>query len=1305
MVRLLYLMAMIACLGSPLCAAEFLEDFENGVDAAASYHRPPNDVTIVAGTDSPFSGKQYARAELPGKRNLEGFAISAVGLTGGRLATATAQVRGQGELWLCLISRNGWLYSPRTVTLTDQWREVSLSKVLTARDTTLGVNFLTRKAHAAVFEVDRVEVALAPELQVYDAEVGPWLLEAEDYAMQRNTVANEPNASGGAVCRAGAWLSLGGLPFPRTSRPVTVYAKVKSAHANDSFRLMTTQGGHKQSLRAMNADEPNQWRWLAFGPLVAGEVGDCFVFESFREKDSVGDASIDCLVISTREGLSAEELAAAAPLAGSRPMALVAQAETPPSIDGKADDACWRHTVALRGFVGVGGTFPAQAETTVRLCYDQTHLYAFFQCDEPILNVAQQRRHEFLARVTDRDGNVSEDDAVVMLLQSEPGKPVYDFTVNALGAVADAKCQDGNLWATRDIAWNSRTEARGMIGEDVWTVEMAIPWADLGGPPQVGDAWRAVVGRLARARRESTSWNLSNRGLHDPVQMGRLVFGGPAIGLTLNGPSGLQIGRNELTAAVQSRPGACQGLYLFSHLALPAAMQHDIRFAAVSSEARAETLTFDVPAESELQTAFGALDAATLQPLYLTPRFPRAVKISSATLRIASEGPYELHVNDELVSRGAKAGVQEVNVPLRRGANVVALKLLEGTAAVRIEAGDHGVGSEAWKMADDGPKALASATDDGDWPNAAVIGRHAQLGAVVGRPGRPTVLRHTLLLQKTRIWPTPDPAFYVAQGVTSHVVVITDGLKNRKLRDWTTYMAVPLDYEVVGSTGFYGTTNEAQPKFHCEPLGETQVQGRPMRVVKITADKRLLSGRHLIMSQFQAFVRYVGPAQPAESETTFLIWSEANGGSVTEGPQSFKVRLLPEVQGRQAKKLFWQLWGGWLSNMDDPAMREHVLAAAQEAGFTNIVGGDQWTTDRAPHYGMTHTVGINFESWNINLRPYLEKNLDARLINQKGEPNDTLMCTSFLLADGWTGAEAALKDRLDKSHPHCVDYDYEYGPANGPHSCYCPRCLSAFREFAGLGADVALDATVVRSDYWSQWIDFMAHRAARVCKRFKESVQRLYPGTRFSVYSGYQTPENPERYGIDWRYIGDLQAADHAGCGYGRPVEAIAATIEALKGIPLVGGALLVPYDTSATTPQRPLNPAWLLRVLLDSTGGVLVYERSTMDGRSWHAMGEATRLAAAHEDVFLNGRRSELPGHDLSHVQVVAHGKTTLVCVLNPTGAPVNYRIALPLAAGAGREFYGERPVAAGEVVDITLEAGRAAVYVLSTTLPDRRD
>jgi hypothetical protein len=118
------------------------------------------------------------------------------------------------------------------------------------------------------------------------------------------------------------------------------------------------------------------------------------------------------------------------------------------------------------------------------------------------------------------------------------GRNVLDFTVNALGTIADAKCAGPDLWETRDVHWNSGARAAGVIGETSWTVEMAIPFADLcGRTPHLGEAWQACLGRIARARKETTSWNPSDRGFHDPYVLGTLVFGGPGPGVVLTAPA------------------------------------------------------------------------------------------------------------------------------------------------------------------------------------------------------------------------------------------------------------------------------------------------------------------------------------------------------------------------------------------------------------------------------------------------------------------------------------------------------------------------------------------------------------------------------------------------------------------------------------------------------------------------------------------------------------------------------------------------------------------------------------------------
>lgn len=289
----------------------------------------------------------------------------------------------------------------------------------------------------------------------------------------------------------------------------------------------------------------------------------------------------------------------------------------------------------------------------------------------------------------------------------------------------------------------------------------------------------------------------------------------------------------------------------------------------------------EVTEEAELQVSHGILDAATLQPLYLTPVLTRTVKSTVATVTLACDGPYELLLNDELLHRGQQAETMEIKAPLQKGANVFALRLRNGTAAVNIEAPGLESRSVNWKMSfGDKTDATSPTTDDSTWETATKVGEHPTLGDIIGRPRKPVLLRHTLLWEKTRIWPTPEPAFYIARNCNQHLTVIADGLPRRKLIDWTVYLAVPPEFEILGSTGYYGNV-DYQPSFLCTQLGEQMVGGRKMQVARIVANKPVMTGRHYIFSLFNVFVRTRQGLDEAESEeTAFVYWAEANDGTV-----------------------------------------------------------------------------------------------------------------------------------------------------------------------------------------------------------------------------------------------------------------------------------------------------------------------------------------------------------------------------------------------------------------------------------------
>ncbi|MBC8870014.1 MAG: hypothetical protein H8E44_11380 [Planctomycetes bacterium] len=270
---------IVACFVVLACASsawsqQWTESFENGLGNAKPYHRNDARAELEIASDVRADGKQFLRATLPGKRKLEGVNVTATALSGGRLATVTAKVRGTGQIWLCLISANGWLYSPHTVPLTDQWQAIELSKVLIIRDKTLGIHFLSRDIQqGATFEVDDIQVTLADPPKVVDAQVGPWRLEAEDFTLRRSYVAQDESASGGRSVGSGQYCRLVQMPFPRTSRPVTVYLRVKAGSGDEEYRLITTQGGNTQFLGSARPKPGRHWQWVRFTAVHAGEVG------------------------------------------------------------------------------------------------------------------------------------------------------------------------------------------------------------------------------------------------------------------------------------------------------------------------------------------------------------------------------------------------------------------------------------------------------------------------------------------------------------------------------------------------------------------------------------------------------------------------------------------------------------------------------------------------------------------------------------------------------------------------------------------------------------------------------------------------------------------------------------------------------------------------------------------------------------------------------------------------------------------------------------------------------------------------
>lgn len=217
------------------------------------------------------------------------------------------------------------------------------------------------------------------------------------------------------------------------------------------------------------------------------------------------------------------------------PIATAGKTAVAPALDGVLDDACWaRDAAVLRGFVSLDGARSASPPTDARLCWDDARLYVGVRCVEPQVK-------SLLARCTARDDGVWRDDCVELFLDTNLDRTsYYHVIVNSIGTVYDETVPGGP-------AWNADLQVAARVGEDEWTVELAIPWSDLGGAPESGATWGVNVGRERYAgATDLSAWSSTYGTFLVPDRFGTLRFAEQPGGLAWELPAEPGFGRNEL---------------------------------------------------------------------------------------------------------------------------------------------------------------------------------------------------------------------------------------------------------------------------------------------------------------------------------------------------------------------------------------------------------------------------------------------------------------------------------------------------------------------------------------------------------------------------------------------------------------------------------------------------------------------------------------------------------------------------------------------------------------------------------------
>ncbi|MBI3408092.1 MAG: PQQ-dependent sugar dehydrogenase [Planctomycetes bacterium] len=177
--------------------------------------------------------------------------------------------------------------------------------------------------------------------------------------------------------------------------------------------------------------------------------------------------------------------------------------ELPIKIDGKGNDAAWKHAQTIDNFylpwLGKNAR-PAKTKTSAKLLWDREYLYFFADMEDT----------DLYADVTEHDGQLWDNDVFELFFKPADNKPgYYEFQVNAAGAILDMFLPRRGAGGyqrykkDRDFHIEAKVHLRGTLNnwtdkDEGWSVEGKIPWKDFlptGGRPEVGEKWKFALCR------------------------------------------------------------------------------------------------------------------------------------------------------------------------------------------------------------------------------------------------------------------------------------------------------------------------------------------------------------------------------------------------------------------------------------------------------------------------------------------------------------------------------------------------------------------------------------------------------------------------------------------------------------------------------------------------------------------------------------------------------------------------------------------------------------------------------------------
>lgn len=471
------------------------------------------------------------------------------------------------------------------------------------------------------------------------------------------------------------------------------------------------------------------------------------------------------------------------------------------------------------------------------------------------------------------------------------------------------------------------------------------------------------------------------------------------------------------------------------------------------------------------------------------------------------------------------------------------------------------------------------------------------------------MLTKNLLCDTSKVWPdwTAGAGLFIPAGRIQQILFYPFVPQGAKNIDYTMTFDLPEGFTFEGACGYYNLNPLAM-----ENIQNIVINGKKYNRHSIRFKNNV---SHIAKPQSHtyvaAFIR--APENAAGKKFQIYFHCSSRSGNFIEVPNQINVSVLEKVKGKKMAKQHMQMWTMWLESMDDSELRDLIAEEFAFVGVTEMMANNR--------FGVKNFQLFSFENWNFNLDEFVKMHPESRLVpfDGQGYSAGTTICPRY-----FKGNEKFKKWFYEKfpqwykrrGSPDIITVDYEFDIFSPYAACICENCLKSFAAFAGL-KKTPLPADI-RKKYRKEWIEFMTTQVANEIHFIYQAAKNLLPDVAIFFYSGYQNEDTKINYSIDWNKVHD--AMDFGGAGYGRPIKAITDTITAARGKPMILGLILEPWRVISQDVPQIVSEARLMQIMLDATGGALLYIHGTMDGRSMNAIAQITSFVAENEEFFNPG-------------------------------------------------------------------------------------